>query len=244
LTSGHRPGYRCGVPKGKTNKKSLTRRARTRRATKRVPLALLTTALADEVAAALGAGNYSSVAFRRCGIEPRTGADWLRRGKLMVEVGDEDLDGKPPYRYLYESCAAAQERAQVAIVALVGRAALTGHPPEYGYVERVVGGKVVEIKKLVRPGTPPDWRAGTWLLERRWPENWAQVARTTPEPEEDVAPEEPAEATRLDPRSHVAKALGLPSDDAVDAFGVLVAKRLTAVQRSGGSLPVNDEEEL
>ncbi len=222
--------------KPKTKRDALVKRAKRRRVTKApAVLTLLTISLVDEIVKVLMLGNYQAVAFRFVGIKPKTGAAWMQQGKLLVELGEYDAEGGPPYRYLYESVMRSQEKAQVATIAVIQKAARTGYDPEFAEVDQVVKGEVVRLRKLVRLGTAPDWRAAAWLAERRWAEYWAGVDKV--EAARDRSQAMAAEtadvpvaeaAADLDPRSHVAKALGLDTEAAVYDFGIAVAKQLDA----------------
>ena len=195
----------------------------------------------------IAAGNYESAAAMYHGVSPNQFFVWLRLGKKIVETGGDDPRGRPLYAQLYRRVARAREYAQVTLTAKMRDLAMGAHA-----VYDAEG-------RLLNPGTPPDFRAIKWLLERRWPELWgeappqqtaaerAQVrimsatadkleksastaqALSPPKPSEDVIEAEVLPVTGAAP-----KAMGLEDTADIKALGAEIAQRITERRRAQG----------
>lgn len=192
-------------------------------------------------------GNYDVVVCRMLGVARGSWSAWLSIGKKRLEEGGDDGDGTP-YRKFYETVLRARAQSQAIVVSKIFEAATKGFEAQYIDVEeeRIMPSGVVRKihrKQVLRPGTPPDWRAGIAFLERRFPELWEVLAKV-PEGVKARAEASLIEAVAENLRrsgaitaaqvdAEPAKALGLKNDAEIREFGRELAKRMTDVLRGG-----------
>jgi hypothetical protein len=128
----------------------------------------LTPEVQEKIVQALAAGNYFEVACRYVGIDPRTGLEWLQRGR-----------GEHPHREqtaLYAQFAHAVMHAQamdeVQTIARITQAGRGGALLRVRTVQRRDGSTVT-----TKTYSAPDPRADIWRMERKFPERWAPRVR-------------------------------------------------------------------
>lgn len=115
------------------------------------------------------AGNFIETAAAAAGVDRDTIRNWLKRGARSRGGA---------FRDFRDAVVQAQARAEATLVGLVALAA-NGEAPE-----------VDENGTVLRPGSPPKWQAGAWLLERKHPERWGRrlrVETTAPVPADPFA---------------------------------------------------------
>lgn len=124
----------------------------------------LTPQVIEKVCEGLRFGAYFESSCRYAGIAPQTAYQWLALAKEEAERQEKPPDSRPDRNKRYkpgmmdfaEAVSRVGAEREVALSGVVLRAA-TGRNDANG-----------------NPVVPGDWKAAAWLLERRFPNNWAQ----------------------------------------------------------------------
>jgi len=124
---------------------------------------------------ALRAGNFNETAAAIGGINPSTHYRWL-------ELGEKGSNGKPPaepYITFAKDCRNASTEAEMRAVGNIEDAGNGVEEirteEEWAWKTDKDGkhGKMVLVAKKKTTSTKKDWRASSWLLERREAARWA-----------------------------------------------------------------------
>lgn len=112
----------------------------------------LTTELHEAIVSAIENGCYTSVAVEAAGLDESTYYKWLKRGEAELDRVEVDSrrsvkKSEEPFVQLFQSVTCAR------------------------------GASEANLVKAVRDASVADWRAATWLLERRFSERWANVQK-------------------------------------------------------------------
>lgn len=132
--------------------------------------ALISEERIEAIATALQAGESIPSAAARAGISERTLYSWRTRGEAEdARLADDPTAEEDPGEALYVQFVQTVSRAHADLEAQIVRDLL-----------RVAEG--YELKKESRDGgsvysTEIDWRAGAWLLERKFPERYGNRQR-------------------------------------------------------------------
>ena len=117
----------------------------------------LTMQVHSAILASIRGGAFASTAAAAAGISEATFHRWMRRGRQAIERvdnGGELPEEEIPYKVFHLDVVAAEAEVEVAAASALWTAARAG-----------------------------DWRAASWLLERRFPAHWgarAQVEHSVP----------------------------------------------------------------
>ena len=102
------------------------------------------------------------------GIPRSTLARWTERGEKALEAvkaGEEIPESEEQFLELVVAMDAAEAKAENSLIAKMLR-----HVDGYPAVRDEDG-------KVIKPGAPPDWRAGAWIAERRWQKRWLKPSK-------------------------------------------------------------------
>lgn len=101
---------------------------------------------------ALRAGNYVQVTCDYAGIDTATFYKWMKRGEK----------GQKPFDQFFSAVREAQAQGEMKHVVNIDRCGL-GRPAQYD-----------QQGKLIQAAIDPDWKASSWVLERKFPERWGK----------------------------------------------------------------------
>jgi hypothetical protein len=124
----------------------------------------LTPEVQDTIVKTLAVGNFFETVCQAAGIDPRTGFEWLQRGR-----GEHPHRGQAPlYAQFAQAVSRAQARDEVDTIARIKQAGRGGALLSIR-IEHRANGATVTTKTY----TAPDWRTDAWYLERKYPQRWA-----------------------------------------------------------------------
>lgn len=98
----------------------------------------------------IAGGAFATTAAHAAGVSKATYFRWLQRGRQATERAEQGADvplSEAPFQAFYEDVSQADANVEIAVASILYQAARAG-----------------------------DWRAGAWLLERRFPDQWGQRA--------------------------------------------------------------------
>jgi transposase len=129
----------------------------------------------------LRVGMYINVSCQMARISEKTFYNWMERGKAEAERVEKGQRSKEPEFYSFLQ-SVTQAMAEFEARALVS-------------IDKAANGRGAEYDrngKLIRPAIEADWKAATWLLERKFPDRWGkrdQIKMFEAEKGEDFKPE-------------------------------------------------------
>jgi hypothetical protein len=124
----------------------------------------LTPAIQDAIARAVTAGAPVVQAAELAGVGKETVMEWLRRGE-----GRDDRPSTPAYASFAQAVTHAKASDEIRRIARIDAAARGGaviHEKTTTYPD----GRIVTERQVA----PPDWRADSFHLERRYSERWGK----------------------------------------------------------------------
>lgn len=160
---------------------------------------MLTPTLATLIAAALRASTSIALACQHAGISIRTYHAWITRGRndllalaehTGIDPDDLDLTTIPnldtdwPYVHFLHVTTKARTDYQLENLALIQQAARGYETTTTKTVERLerdpASGQMVAVSRTTETTTRPErqWTASAWLLERRFPDEYARTIRS------------------------------------------------------------------